>query len=94
MTDTEPAAVAQATSAPRSYIWWAIAATALCFAPFGIVAIWYGYRTLRAVELNDESRARRSSRLAARWLIITVAVGLLINLALLVIFGLIGAFST
>lgn len=94
MTDLEPHAKAEASVAPRSYIWWAIAATAFCFAPFGIVAIWFGYRTLRGIELQDADKAQRSSRLARRWLIITVVVGFIINLTLLIIFGLMGAFST
>lgn len=94
MTDLDPPPETELASAPPSYIWWAIAATALCFAPLGMVAIWFGYRTLRATELDDADKARRSSRLARRWLMITVILGFIINLALLVIFGLMGAFST
>jgi len=94
MTDPESQSQSLASQAPRSYIWWAIAATAFCFAPFGIVAIWFGYRTLRAIEHDQPEKAQRSSRQARRWLIITAVFGFLVNLALLVIFGLMGAFST
>lgn len=92
MTEFEP--VPEATAAPRSYVWWSIAATGFCFFPLGVVAIWFGLRTLRAIDLDDPKKAERSSRLARRWLIITVIVGFIINLALLVIFGLMGAFSS
>ena len=94
MTELEQSPPTQPPGPPRTYIWWAIAATAFCFAPIGIVAIWFGYRTMRAIARDDLDAARKSSRAARRWLIITVVIGFLINLILLVIFGLMGAFST
>ena len=94
MTDLELTTESETPRPPRTYIWWAIAATAFCFAPLGVVAIFFGYRTLRWIDLDNAERAERSSRLARRWLIVTVVVGLLINLTLLVVFGLMGAFST
>ncbi|MDO8732969.1 MAG: CD225/dispanin family protein [Actinomycetota bacterium] len=94
MSELEQPLPTQGLESPRIYLWWAIAATAFCFAPFGIVAIWFGYRTLRAVDRNDLDAARKSSTASRRWLIVTVIVGLIINLTLLVIFGLMGAFST
>ncbi|MDO9486507.1 MAG: CD225/dispanin family protein [Actinomycetota bacterium] len=92
MTDLQPQT--EAAAPPRSFIWWSIAATALCFAPLGIVAIWFSFRTLRAIDHDDLAKAKRSSRVARRWLIAAVVVGFIINLTLLVIFGLMGAFST
>ena len=94
MTDLDTTTEPEATRPPPTYIWGALAATAFCFAPFGVVAIFFSYRTLRWIDLDNADRARRSSRLARRWLIITVVVGFLINLTLLVVFGLMGAFST
>lgn len=93
MTEIEPT-THDTTAAPRTYLWWAIGATALCFLPLGLVAIWFGLRTMRAVDRGDLAAAARSSRIARRWLIATAAVGLTLNLLLLVIFGLMGAFSS
>jgi len=81
-------------SAPRTYLWWGIAATALCFAPLGLVTLWFALRTMSAVNRDDLEKAARSSSLARRWLRITIIVGFAVNLILLLVFGLMGAFST
>jgi len=94
MSDLELTLLQDSSAPPRTYLWWAIAATAFCFAPFGLVAIWFGYRSLRAFEHEDPDAAQRASRIARRWLIITVIVGFIVNLLLLLIFGFMGAFST
>ena len=39
--------------APRTYLWWAVAATALCFFPFGIVALIFAIKTIAAVDRSD-----------------------------------------
>lgn len=85
--------LAQTYAAPKTYLWWAIGATALCFAPVGVIAIWFAVRTMSAVERGDDDRAARSSRLARRWLVATLVVGGVLEGILLVIFGLMGAFS-
>jgi hypothetical protein len=79
---------------PRTYLWWAVGATALCFAPLGILTLFFAIRTLSRINHDDLDGAARWSRQARRWLIITVIVGLVVNLALLVVLGLLGAFST
>jgi uncharacterized membrane protein YidH (DUF202 family) len=84
----------EAGVAPKTYLWWAVAATALCFFPFGIVALVFAIRTLSALDRGDVPAAEKSSARARRWLKITVIVGLVINGLLLVIFGFMGAFST
>ena len=93
MTEIEPTAH-ETPATPRTYLWWAVGATALCFLPFGLVAIWFGLRTMQAADRDDLAAAARSSRIARRWLIVTAVVGLALNLLLLVIFGLMGAFSS
>ena len=90
MTEIELEAVA----APKTYLWWAVAATALCFFPFGIVALIFAIRTMSAFDRGDVLAAEKSSARARRWLKITIIVGLVINGLLLVIFGFMGAFST
>lgn len=94
MSELEPPLPQETGAPPRAYLWWAIAATAFCFAPFGLVAIWFGYRSLRAIDHEDLDAAARASGSARRWLIITVILGLILNLLLLLIFGFMGAFST
>lgn len=79
---------------PRTYLWWAIAATALCFAPLGILTLVLSVRTISRINHDDLEGAARWSRRTRRWLIATAIVGGIINLALLVILGLLGAFST
>lgn len=83
-----------ANAAPRIYLWWAVAATALCFFPFGIVALIFSIKTMAAVDRGDLDAASRSSSLARRWLKITVILGVVINGLILVIFGFMGAFSS
>ncbi|CAB4672235.1 unannotated protein [freshwater metagenome] len=80
--------------APRTYLWWAVAATALCFFPFGIVALIFAIKTIAAVDRSDLDAANKSSKLARRWLKITVIVGVIVNGLILIIFGFMGAFST
>ena len=78
--------------APRTYLWWAVAATALCFFPFGIVALIFAIKTI--ADRSDLDVANKSSKLARRWLKITVIVGVIVNGLILIIFGFMGAFST
>ena len=93
MTDIEP--TTEKTSAtPRTYLWWSVIATAICFLPLGLIALWFGLRTMRAVDRGDDEAAAKSSRAARRWLIATACAGLFLNLLLVVIFGLMGAFSS
>jgi len=80
--------------APKTYLWWAVVATAFCFFPFGIVALIFAIKTISAFDRGDVQAAEKSSARARRWLKVTIIVGLIINGLLLVIFGFMGAFST
>ena len=82
-----------ATPAPRAYLGWALAATVLCFLPLGLVALFFGFRTNRAIGEGRTDDARRASRVTRRWLIATVVVGLLLYLVIAVVLALLGAFS-
>ncbi len=90
MTEVE----ATAQEVPRTYLWWVVAATALCFFPFGIVALIFSLKTMSAVDRGDLEVAIKSSKRTRRWLKITVIVGFVINALILLIFGFMGAFST
>ena len=79
---------------PRTYLGWAVASTALCFLPLGLIAIIYGLRTNSALAAGRVDDARRSSRNARRWVVGTIVVGLLVDLLLVASMLLLGAFST
>ena len=65
MSDASPPAESRADSRPpRSYLGWGLAATVLCFLPLGLVTLYYGFRTNRAVldgRLEDASRTLGAS---------------------------------
>lgn len=86
-TDTGPKG-----EAPPTYLGWAVAVTALCFLPFGLIGAFYGWRSATAVESGDGSLAARYSMVAKRWIIAAVVCGLLLDLVIVVALGLLGAF--
>jgi Interferon-induced transmembrane protein len=84
----------EAGEVPRTYLWWAVAATAVCFFPLGVVAVIFAIKTMSALERGDLAAANTLSRLTLRWLKITVVVGIVLNGLILLIFGFMGAFSS
>ena len=79
---------------PRAYLGWGLAATVLCFLPLGLVALYYGFRTNRAVLEGRLADAARESRVTRRWLVATIVVGILIYLVIAAALVLLGAFSS
>ena len=88
------AATAGGERVPRTYLGWGVASTALCFLPLGLIAVIYGLRTGRALAEDRLDDARRSSRTARRWVVVTIIVGLLVDLLLVGAMLLLGAFSS
>lgn len=78
----------------RTHLGWAAVVTALCFLPLGLVAVVYSLRAARALQAGDEAAARRSARVARRWIVATVIVGLIVDVGLLAVLLLLGAFSS
>jgi len=78
----------------RTHLGWAALVTAVCFLPLGIVAVAYSLASARALGAGDEARARRRARVALRWIVVTVVVGLVVDVALVAVFALLGAFSS
>lgn len=94
MSDPSPPAESRDPAhPPRAYLGWGLAATVLCFLPLGLVTLLYGFRTNRAVLEGRPGDAARSSRVTRRWLIATVVVGIAVDLLLVAVFALLGAFS-
>jgi hypothetical protein len=95
MSDQTPPAESSASARPpRAHLGWAVAATVACFLPLGLVAVYYGFRTNRAILDGRPDDANRDARVARRWLIATVVVGLFVYLLIAAVFVLLGAFST
>lgn len=93
MSELPESVAGSAAPIARTYLPWALAATVLCFLPLGLVALYYGLRVNAAVGDGRLDVAVRCSRIARRWLIATVVIGVLIYLLLAAVFALLGAFS-
>ena len=76
----------------RSHLGWPIALALVLFVPFGLAAAFYGVRTARALDEGDLAVAWRSSVVARRWLIAAYVVGGVVDLLIMVVLGLLGAF--
>jgi len=74
-------------------LWWSIMVTALCFLPLGLAAAAFCLRAARAAEGGDQDRAQRSWRAARRWVVAAIVVGLLVDLLILAVLLLLGAFA-
>ncbi len=75
----------------RTHLLWAVLVSALCFLPIGLIAVVYGLRASRALTVGEADRARRLARVARRWIIVTVVVGVLLDAALIAVFAALGA---
>jgi hypothetical protein len=82
-------------SAPRpSLLGWSIATAALCFLPLGLVAVYHSLRCASLIEAADLEGAARARARAKNWLIAAVVIGLLVDLFILLVLLLLGAFAT
>jgi hypothetical protein len=90
--DSGPQRTPSAT--PPTRLGWSIAAAALCFLPLGLVAVYHSLRCASLIEASDLAGAARASARARNWLIATVVIGLLVDLFILLVLLLLGAFAT
>jgi hypothetical protein len=77
-----------------THLGWAVASAMLCFLPLGVIAVLYAVSANRALGAGDLELATRKARVAKRWVVVTIVVGVLLDLLLLGAFVLLGAFSS
>jgi len=90
MSETSPA---DSAGYLRTYLGWAIASTVLCFLPTGLVSVYFAWRSQQALESGDRDVAGAMARRARRWFIGTVIIGGILELLLLVVLMVLGAFG-
>lgn len=78
----------------RTYLGWAIASAVLCFLPTGLVSVYFAWKSEQALVAGDREAAAAAARRARRWFIATVIVGGLLELALLAVLMVLGAFGS
>jgi Na+-driven multidrug efflux pump len=94
MPDTAEADSATPDRTVTTHLGWSVASAMLCFLPLGLIAVLYAVAANKALGAGDIDRARRKAKVAKRWLVVTIVVGVLIDLFLLAAFVLLGAFSS
>ena len=83
-----------AATQPRTHLVWSIIAAALFFLPLGLIAVVFSWRTGVWKRRNDPAQARRNSRLALVFIIVTIIVGVLVYGGLLGALLALGVFSS
>jgi hypothetical protein len=92
MSDPSPSAKVP-QHPPRAFLGWGLFATIACFLPLGLVTLYFALRTNRAIAEGRIDDAIHSSHVTRRWLVATVAFGLVIYAVITIVFILLGAFS-
>lgn len=64
---------------PPTYMVWAILATLCCCLPAGVVAIVFSSQVSSKYYMRDYEGARRSSRNAEIWIIVSIVAGIIFN---------------
>ena len=78
----------------RTYLGWAIASAVLCFLPTGLVSVYFAWKSQQALASGDRDTAVGLARRARRWFIGTVIIGGILELVLLVVLMVLGAFGS
>ena len=77
----------------RTYLGWAIASAVLCFLPTGLVSVYFAWKSQQALDSGNRETAVGLARRARRWFIGTVIIGGLLELVLLAVLMVLGAFG-
>lgn len=95
MSDYSPPAESEdAGHPPRDYLGWSLLATLFCFLPLGLVSLYYGLRTNRAMAAGRRDVAIHESHVTRGWLVATIVIGVLVYLFLAAVFAVLGAFAS
>jgi TRAP-type mannitol/chloroaromatic compound transport system permease small subunit len=62
-------------TAPRTYLVWSVVVTILFFLPTGLIALWF---SLQARGADDPEAGRRAGRVARRWVVVTILIGVVL----------------
>ena len=81
------------SAVPRTHLVGSVLAAALLFLPTGIVAVIFAWRARVLIDRGDLSSARRSSRVALVFMIVTIVAGVVVYSGLLAALLALGAFS-
>ena len=84
---------ARETRDPRPFLPWAIASMVLCFLPLGVVSVVYAVRSESAAAAGEPELALARRRVARRWAVAALAVGVVVDLVILAFLLLLGAFG-
>ena len=79
--------------APRTHLVGSVLSAALLFLPTGLVAVIFAWRTRVLIDRGDRLSARRSSRVALAFMIVTIVIGVVVYAGLLAALLALGAFS-
>jgi hypothetical protein len=77
----------------RTYLGWAIASAVLCFLPTGLVSVYFAWKSQSALNSGDREAAAGLARRARRWFIGTVIIGGVLEIFLLAVLMVLGAFG-
>jgi len=81
------------SAVPRTHLVGSVLAAALLFLPTGLGAVIFALRARVLIDRGDLSSARRSSRVALVFMIVTIVAGVVVYSGLLVALLALGAFS-
>jgi uncharacterized membrane protein len=81
------------SAVPRTHLVGSVLAAALLFLPTGLVAVIFALRARVLIDRGDLSSARRSSRVALVFMIVTIVAGVVVYSGLLAALLALGAFS-
>jgi len=77
----------------KTHLGWAVASAVLCFLPLGLIAVVYAVLAHQSLAAGERAKAERQARVARRWLVAAIVVGVIVDLILAAAFVLLGAFS-
>lgn len=79
---------------PRRYFGWRMVLALLLFWPFGLAVGFFGWRSLQAVSAGEREAAVHAARVARRWFVAAIVVGVVVDVLIMAVLLLLGAFPS